>query len=85
MREWRPLAEQGNASAQFNLGIMYNNGEGVLEDDREVVAWYRRAAEQRLLSDAQATRAAEQGNADAQNFLGDLYSWGLGRDRDPCP
>ncbi len=51
---------------------MYNNGEGVLEDDREVVAWYRRAAEQRLLSDAQATRAAEQGTADAQNFLGDV-------------
>jgi hypothetical protein len=30
MREWRPLAKQGLAIAQLNLGIMYGNGEGVV-------------------------------------------------------
>ena len=31
LREWRPLAEQGNASAQANLGLMYRMGQGVPE------------------------------------------------------
>ena len=39
---YRKAAEQGNASAQFNLGIKYANGEGVPEDDSEAVKWYRR-------------------------------------------
>ena len=30
---WRPLAEQGNAAAQFNLGLMYEKGDGVQKDD----------------------------------------------------
>ena len=36
-------AEQGNATAQFNLGLMYANGEGVPKDDAEAVRWYRLA------------------------------------------
>ena len=32
LEEWRPLAEQGDASAQFNLGLMYINGHGVPQD-----------------------------------------------------
>ena len=36
-------AEQGDASAQFNLGLMYANGEGVLKDDAEAVRWYQLA------------------------------------------
>jgi TPR repeat protein len=39
-------AEQGDASAQFNLGLMYDNGEGVPENDIEAVKWYRLAAQQ---------------------------------------
>lgn len=39
-------AEQGHATAQFNLGLMYAQGEGVPQDSREGVAWIRRAAEQ---------------------------------------
>jgi hypothetical protein len=39
-------AKGGDADAQFNLGVMYDNGEGVPEDDAEAVKWYRRAAEQ---------------------------------------
>ena len=41
LKEWRPLAEQGNANAQSNLGWMYDNGLGVLEDDKEEVKLYR--------------------------------------------
>ena len=37
-------AEQGLASAQYNLGLMYDNGEGVLEDDVTAYAWYNIAA-----------------------------------------
>ena len=43
-------AEQGDAVAQFNLGVMYGRGEGVPEDDAEAVKWYRKAAEQGLAS-----------------------------------
>ena len=55
LREWTPLAKQGDAVAQYNLGVMYDNGQGVLQDDKTAVKWY--------------TLAAEQGDADAQNNL----------------
>ena len=61
---WKPLAEQGNANAQFVLGLMYANGEGVPEDDKQAVKWYR--------------LAAEQGLADAQYNLGFMYANGEG-------
>ena len=48
LREWRPLAEQGVAEAQFNLGLMYYDGEGVPQDYAEAVKWYRKAAEELL-------------------------------------
>ena len=44
LREWRPLAEQGDANAQSALGVMYDNGPGVARDDAEAVRWYRLAA-----------------------------------------
>jgi TPR repeat protein len=64
LQEWRPLAEQGNVGAQFNLGIMYRNGNGVIQDNAEAANWYR--------------LAAEQGNADAQYNLGVMYKNGRG-------
>ena len=45
LREFRPLAEQGNADAQFNLGLMYKNGEGVPEDDKEAMKLFKLVAE----------------------------------------
>jgi len=42
----KPLVEQGDAVAQYNLGVMYAHGEGVSEDDAQAVHWYRKAAEQ---------------------------------------
>src|ERR1035437_5485533 len=65
---FRPLAEQGDASAQLELGVMYDNGEGVLQDDKEAVKWFR--------------LAAGQGNADAQFYLGVMYDNGQGVPRD---
>lgn len=50
-----PLAEQGDETAQFTLGIMYSRGQGVAQNDIEAVRWYR--------------SSAEQGNASAQNNL----------------
>ena len=44
----RALAEAGDASAQNNLGTIYDNGQGVPEDDAEAVKWYRLAADQGL-------------------------------------
>ncbi len=40
-REFKPLAERGNAAAQSNLGSMYQNGQGVRRDYRQAVKWYR--------------------------------------------
>ena len=45
--ELRALAEQGDASVQILLGVMYDNGRGVPQDDTEAVRWYRLAANQR--------------------------------------
>jgi len=39
-------AEQGDAMAQFNLGVMYDEGQGVARDDAKAVEWYTKAAEQ---------------------------------------
>ncbi len=64
LKEWRPLAEQGDAGAQFNLGVMYDDGRGVPQDDAEAVRGYR--------------RAAEQGYAEAQFNLGLMYLKGRG-------
>ena len=64
VQEWRPLAEQGEARAQNNLGVMYANGDGVLQDAAEAVRWYR--------------MAAEQGEAGAQHNLGIMYDNGRG-------
>jgi TPR repeat protein len=62
LRLLRPLAEQGNAVAQYNLGVMYTAGQGVAQDDRVAVKWFR--------------LGAEQGNPDAQANLGFMYDSG---------
>ncbi len=64
LKEWRPLADQGYAGAQFNLGLIYENGYGVAQDYAEAAKWYR--------------LAAEQGFAGAQFNLGLKYSNGQG-------
>jgi TPR repeat protein len=48
-KEWRPLAEAGNAEAQAMLGTMYEFGQGVPKSDQEALRWYRMAAERGYL------------------------------------
>ena len=46
LREWKPLAEQGYVYAQTFLGVMHELGQGVPQDYKTAVKWYRRAAAQ---------------------------------------
>ena len=48
LKLWRPLADQGDARAQYNLGLMYRN-ENDIQNNVEAVKWYRKAAEQGVL------------------------------------
>jgi len=68
LKELRPLAEQGHASAQFTLGSMFFKGQGVPKDYQEAFRWYR--------------LAAEQGNEAAQGKLGTMYYLGQGVPKD---
>jgi TPR repeat protein len=45
LKEFKPLAEQGHGEAQFNLGLMYNNGQGVILDHVTAFKWFKLAAE----------------------------------------
>lgn len=40
LQEWRSLAEQGDGTAQYNIAVMYDTGQGVAQDDVEAYAWY---------------------------------------------
>jgi TPR repeat protein len=64
LREWRPLAEQGDASAQFYLGLSYENGDGVPRDYTKARQWYE--------------KSAAQGEAKAQLYLGLQSAFGQG-------
>ena len=68
VRLWKPLAEQGNAIEQYNLGHMYEKGKGVPQDYKEAVKLYR--------------LSAEQGDVDAQLQLGVSYGMGRGVPKD---
>ncbi|MGH7219212.1 MAG: tetratricopeptide repeat protein [Nitrospiraceae bacterium] len=68
LREWQPLAKQGHAAAQYNLGLLYANGQGVPKDDAQARQWYE--------------KAAVQGHAAAQVNLGSLFDYGRGVPQD---
>jgi TPR repeat protein len=61
-KEFKPLAEQGDADSQFYLGVMYDFGRGVSQDYIQAMKWFR--------------RAAEQGDDEAQFELGWAYANG---------
>ena len=61
---WQALAQQGDARAQNNLGVLYRNGEGLVQDFDQARTW--------LL------RSATQGHAQAQYSLGVMYDFGYG-------
>jgi hypothetical protein len=64
LQDWLPFAEQGRASAQFNVGQLYFLGRGVPQDYAEALKWH--------------TLAAKQGNPNAQSVLGSMYATGRG-------
>lgn len=64
LKEFRPLAAQGDARAQFELGYMYERGKGVPQDYVEAASWFH--------------KSAAQGNASAQFYLGQMYDIGKG-------
>lgn len=68
IQEWRPLAESGDAAAQFNLGLMYLDGAGVPQSLPHAIEWFR--------------RSADQGYTKAQYNLGAMYAVGRGIKRD---
>lgn len=68
MKWWQQAANQGNVFAQFSLGLMYDLGDGVNENNVEAKKWY--------------LKAAEQGNDNAQLNLGILYADGEGIPQD---
>ncbi len=67
-KKWKPLADEGNANAQFNLGKMYASGKGVPKDYIAAVKWWK--------------MAAEQGHAGAQFLVGVYYEAGKGVSKD---
>jgi TPR repeat protein len=68
LEDTRLLAELGDPAAQHNMGVMHESGEGVPQDDKEAVRWYR--------------LSAAQGAAYAQTNLGLMYGEGRGVDKD---
>jgi len=46
MRWYRIAADQGSAEAQFEIGVLYDTGQGVAQDAAEAMRWYQRAADQ---------------------------------------
>jgi TPR repeat protein len=63
-KEFLAAAEEGHSDSQFNVGLMYERGIGVGQDEKEAIVWYR--------------KSAEQGNALAQFNLAVLYEHGRG-------
>jgi uncharacterized protein len=68
LKEYRPLAERGNAEAQYRIGRMYEFGKGYPKDQAQGIAWIR--------------KAAAQNHADAQQELGVIYATGDGVKQD---
>jgi TPR repeat protein len=68
LREWQPLAEQGDAMAQYHVGMLYHKGRGVPQDDVQARKWYE--------------KSAAQGQAKAQFSLGTLHFNGEGGRKD---
>lgn len=68
VQRYLPLAQAGDADAQFNLAEMIDEGEGALEDEREALKWYQ--------------LSAAQGHAEAQATLGAFFASGRGVEQD---
>jgi hypothetical protein len=61
-------AELGHVGAQYNLGLLYESGTGVKQDDHEAISWF--------------LKAAKQNDANALFKLGVISAKGLGVEQD---
>lgn len=68
VKEFTPLASQGNREAQYLLGLMYYTGQGIPQNYKQALTWFQ--------------KAAAQGQTDAQYVLGAMYYTGKGTDKD---
>lgn len=68
LQQLRTLATGGEAVAQYNLGLIYENGPGVPRDYAEAMRWYR--------------KAVDAGNGNAMDSIGDHYRTGSGVPQD---
>ena len=68
LKQWQPVADGGSRDAQYNVGLLYLDGKGVVRNYEEAVKWFE--------------RAADQGQVEAQHDLGALYGSGRGVKRD---
>src|SRR5574340_1130648 len=59
VKSLKKAAAQGNADAQYNLGVLYTRGRGIARDYEQAAQWFR--------------KAAEQGDIPAQSMLGFIY------------
>jgi TPR repeat protein len=89
-------AYQGNSSAQFDIGSMYQNGRGVSPDRNKAIEWYKKAAAQdnkKAVSRLKLLQANEErfrkelanvknGNKESQYKLGNMYTEGIGTNID---
>jgi TPR repeat protein len=69
LQELQPLAESGNPIAQYNLGVLHQNGHGTKKAQKVAAGWFR--------------KSADQGNAQAAFALGVMYGTGKGAKLDP--
>jgi uncharacterized protein len=65
---WQPLADKGDAGAQYGIGILYQKGTGVMQNYGAAMKWHR--------------LAADQGHAAAQISVGTMYSQGKSVEQD---
>lgn len=72
-KEWLPLAEKGNVTAQWFIGSLYENGRGVTQNYPLALKWYQIAAQ-----NDQALAQQSNGQAMAQQSLGFMYQSGSG-------
>jgi hypothetical protein len=68
MAEFKPLAESGDAKAQYYMGFLYHHGYGVKRDEAQASKWFR--------------MAADQGEWQSQYYLGVIYEKGVGLKQD---
>ena len=89
--EWYlKAADQGNAHAQYNVGVMYGNGEGLERSSDKALTYLKMSADQGYEKAIQALdlivndliEQADQGNVQAQRNVGIMYSGGIGVDED---